>query len=87
MLHATEVIYLNLSIATCIENEKPRPWEPHKYPSKQAQDKNLAMLVDWIGQYDKRLDTFSRSVHESPFQSFKGKKTHIDENKKETLAM
>ena len=25
-----------------------RPWEPHKYPSKEAQDANLALLIGWI---------------------------------------
>ena len=80
MVEATEVIYLNLPIATCIDNAKSRPWEPHKYPSKQAQDNNLTMLVDWISQYDRRLDTFSKSVHDTLFQGFNGKKTRIAEN-------
>jgi adenylate kinase family enzyme len=81
MVNATEVIYLDLPIATCIDNAKSRPWEPHKYPSKQVQDQNLAMLVDWINQYNTRQDTFSKSAHESLFQGFNGKKTRIDENR------
>ncbi len=72
--HANELIFLNLPIDACIKNAKSRPWEPHKYQSKKAQDANLPMLLEWISQYNLRNDTFSRSAHESLFQSFKGKK-------------
>lgn len=33
---ATEMIFLNLPVAACVENAKSRPWEPHKYNSKEA---------------------------------------------------
>jgi adenylate kinase family enzyme len=46
--YSTEIIYLNLPIEQCIKNAKSRPWEPHKYASKEAQDANLNMLIDWI---------------------------------------
>lgn len=71
---AEEMIFLNLPVSACIENAKSRPWEPHKYESKEAQDANLAMLIDWISQYDSRTDTFSRVAHEELFEKFKGKK-------------
>lgn len=71
---ANEMIYLNLPVEDCIENAKQRPWEPHKYESKQAQDANLDMLLDWIRDYESRRDVFSRSAHESLYESFGGKK-------------
>ena len=77
---ASEVIFLNLPIESCIANAKSRPWEPHKYASKQAQDANLDMLIDWISAYDSRQDTFSRRAHEQLFEAFTGKKTLFTAN-------
>lgn len=77
---ANEVIFLNLPIETCLTNAKNRPWEPHKYPSQQAQDENLSMLLEWIADYDQRHDTFSRATHEALFDSFQGKKTMYTSN-------
>lgn len=75
---ATEIIFMNLPISQCIENARNRPWESHKYPSKEAQDKNLAMLIDWIQQYESRTDVFSYTSHLRFYESFDGPKTmHI----------
>ncbi|MCL1066383.1 shikimate kinase [Shewanella olleyana] len=76
-----EVIFLNLPISACIDNAKSRPWEPHKYASKQAQDENLTMLIDWISQYDSRSDTFSKVAHERLFEQFVGTKTMLTSNR------
>lgn len=78
--HATQVLFMNLPIEACVANARQRPWEPHKYPSKDAQDANLAMLIDWIRQYDARQDTFSRQAHEALYQAFTGTKSMLTEN-------
>ncbi len=78
--HASEIIYLNLPVADCIANAKNRPWEPHKYDSPEAQDANLAMLIDWIAQYPTRDDTFSQAAHRALFDGFLGKKTEYIAN-------
>ncbi len=65
--HASEVIFMNLSIEDCIENAKNRPWEKHKYESKLTQDKNLPMLLDWIKNYNNREDDFSFTSHNHVF--------------------
>lgn len=77
---ASEIIFLDLPVEACIANAKNRPWEAHKYESKQAQDANLDMLVDWIAQYPQRCDTFSRSSHEALFANYHGKKTRYISN-------
>ena len=74
---ATDVIFLDLPISQCITNAKNRPWESHKYSSKQAQDDNLAMLITWIEDYDTRIDTFSKDAHQKFYDTFKGTKKHI----------
>lgn len=78
--HADEIIFLNLPIDRCIANAKKRPWEPHKYDSKAAQDANLEMLLGWIAQYEERDDTFSLASHQALFDAFTGKKTMYQSN-------
>jgi adenylate kinase family enzyme len=78
--HADEIIFLNLPVDLCITNAKKRPWEPHKYASKEAQDANLTMLIDWISQYTERQDTFSKQAHQKFFTEYSGKKSMITDN-------
>ncbi|MFV0544224.1 MAG: AAA family ATPase [Marinicella pacifica] len=80
--HSNEIIFMNLSIEMCILNAKSRPWEPHKYKSKQAQDNNLNMLIDWISQYTNRDDTFSLLAHQNFYNNYSGKKRIISTNQK-----
>lgn len=72
--YATEVIFMNLPIEICISNAKKRPWESHKYESKEAQDANLEMLIDWISQYNQRTDACSEQSHRSLYEKFQGEK-------------
>ncbi|MBD2859515.1 AAA family ATPase [Spongiibacter sp. KMU-158] len=78
--HASEIIFMNLSVEDCIANAKRRPWEPHKYESKAAQDANLMMLLDWIAQYPERDDTFSLKAHQQFYEGFGGDKIVIAKN-------
>jgi adenylate kinase family enzyme len=77
---ATEMIYMDLSVSACIANARARPWEPQKYQSKQAQDANLAMLLEWIGEYETRDDTFSRAAHQKLYDRYSGNKRRITAN-------
>ena len=77
---ATEAIWMNLAIEDCVANAQARPWEPHKYASKEAQDSNLPMLIDWIRQYASRTDTFSLIAHRDFYNSFTGSKQTVTEN-------
>lgn len=81
---ADEVIFLNLPISTCITNAKNRPWEPHKYQSKEAQDANINMLIDWISNYTSRNDSFSKVAHEKLYNEFQGKKIMYESNEHRT---
>ena len=78
--YSSEIIYLNLPIELCIENARNRPWEPHKYDSKEAQDANLEMLVDWISQYSSRTDTFSEASHQALYAQYAGSKRMLISN-------
>ena len=74
---ANTAYFLDLPVALCVENAKKRPWEPHKYESKQAQDANLVMLIDWIKAYDTRQDSFSNTAHQALFDAFQGEKNRL----------
>ncbi|WP_226649239.1 AAA family ATPase [Microbulbifer variabilis] len=78
--HASEIIFMDLSIDQCIVNAKNRPWEPHKYESKEAQDSNLDMLINWIKEYKNRHDTFSYQSHLNFYNAFQKKKVIYNEN-------
>lgn len=77
-----EVIFMDLPISTCIANARNRPWESHKYVSKEAQDAKLDMLIEWISQYEQREDTFSRGSHLAIYESFEGKKIKHTSNER-----
>jgi len=75
-----ELIFLDLSVDDCVLHAQGRPWEPHKYASKAAQDANLEMLINWIREYPIRTDTCSRGAHLAVYESFSGKKTRITQS-------
>ena len=77
---ADELIFMDLPVDQCIANANNRPWEPHKYENKAAQDANLEMLTHWIKQYPVRDDVCSLGAHESLFASFKGTKNRHTKN-------
>ena len=78
---AEMAIFMNLPISKCQENARNRPWEPHKYDSKEAQDANLSMLLNWIEDYEQRADdSFSKTAHQRLFDEFNGEKVEVTDN-------
>lgn len=75
--HCTELIFLNPGSEACVQNCRTRPWEPHKYASKQAQDDKLGMLIGWVRSYETRVDACSLLSHQRLFAEFPGKKREI----------
>lgn len=72
--HATELVFLDPGVDACIANNRLRAWEPHKYPSKAAQDANLEFLQQWVRAYYTRDDEYSHRAHRALYDAFKGKK-------------
>lgn len=71
---AEQAIFLNLSITSCIDNCRNRPWESDKYQSLEQQNQNLDMLLEWVQQYPLRDDEFSLKAHQKLYDDFTGKK-------------
>ena len=78
--YCTEMIFLNPGVEACVRNCEARPWEPHKYPSPEAQDANLRMLVRWVRDYETREDEFSLREHRKLFDAHAGKKIEYRSN-------
>lgn len=73
-LHCTELVFLNPGLEACLVHKERRPWEPHKYATKEAQDAMLAKLQAWVAEYYERDDDWSCDAHRRIFDSFAGSK-------------
>ena len=73
--HCTELVFLNPGRETCLEHNRHRPWEPHKYASKQEQDAMLENLQAWVAGYYERQDQWSYHAHRKIFDAFTGCKS------------
>ena len=73
-LNCSELVFLNPGLDTCLQHNQSRPWESHKYESKQAQDAMLGNLRIWVRGYYSRDDNWSYQVHRNIFDSFSGSK-------------
>ncbi len=73
----SELVFMNPGSAACLANNALRPWEPHKYGSKQQQDSMLPFLQDWVRKYYERDDNCSYACHRRLFDSFNGVKREI----------
>ena len=78
--HCDKLIFLNPGIEACIRSCRSRPWEPHKYPSVEAQNQNLEMLIRWVREYETRDDEFSLRRHRQLFAQFDGEKVEYTDN-------
>jgi adenylate kinase family enzyme len=77
LARCTQLLFLNPGTDACVANARLRPWEPHKYASREAQDANLEMLVGWIRDYERRGDELSWSAHRALFDGFAGAKREL----------
>jgi adenylate kinase family enzyme len=75
--HCTELVFLNPGLDACLANCRRRPWEPHKYASKTAQDAMLPALLDWMRDYYARDDAWSYARHRRLFDAFTGSKREL----------
>lgn len=69
-----ELVFLEPGEEACLSNCRTRPWEPHKYPSKEKQDSNLAFLTAWVSAYYERDGELSLQGHRALFEAYQGPK-------------
>lgn len=68
------LILLDPGEAQCVENCSSRPWEPHKYGSREEQDERLDALIDWVRGYATRSGELSAAGHREVFDAYAGSK-------------
>lgn len=73
----TELVFMNPGLDTCLENNRRRPWEPHKYASMEAQQDKLAFLLEWVEGYYTRDDAMSYARHRRLFDGFAGTRREV----------
>lgn len=73
------LLFLNPGEGRCAANCQSRPWEPHKYPSKEEQDQRLSFLLSWVEEYYTRDGEMSLSAHTGCFRAYAGPKHELTE--------
>ena len=72
------LIFLNPGLESCTAHCLNRPWEPHKYASKQEQDANLQFLLSWVADYYTRDGPMSLGAHQTVFGKYPGRKVALE---------
>jgi adenylate kinase family enzyme len=71
------LIFLDPGLERCLANCRARPWEPHKYASKEEQDERLAFLLTWVADYYTRDGDLSLAGHQALYEAYDGPKEHL----------
>jgi adenylate kinase family enzyme len=74
-----ELIFLDPGLQRCLSNCRSRPWETHKYASREEQDTKLPFLLQWVADYYTREGDMSLAGHEALFQRYDGPKRWLAE--------
>ena len=75
--YATLLLFLEPGVDVCIANCRNRPWEPHKYESKEIQDQHLDALLTWVREYYSRDGDMSLAAHQALFDEYRGPKRKL----------
>lgn len=75
--YCSELVFMHPGLGVCLENNRRRPWEPHKYASMEAQQEKLPFLLGWVEGYYTREDAMSYACHRHLFDGFMGVKTEV----------
>jgi adenylate kinase family enzyme len=71
------LVFLDPGEEACLANCKARPWEPHKYASREEQDQRLAFLLGWVSAYYQRDDAMSHVRHRAIYEAYLGEKQRL----------
>jgi adenylate kinase family enzyme len=85
--YAPVLLFLEPGVAACQANCRSRPWEPHKYASKQEQDEKLAFLLEWVAAYYTRTGDLSLAAHRTLFDAYTGPKQQLTERPDPTFTL
>lgn len=72
------LVVLDPGCEQCLANCNSRPWEAHKYASKDEQDSKLEYLLQWVRAYYTRSDDMSLTAHRNVFDTYTGPKIWLN---------
>lgn len=73
------LLFLDPGVERCLAHCLARPWEPHKYASKEEQDQRLEPLLQWVREYPERAGELGRAAHLACFDGYDGPKQRLEE--------
>jgi hypothetical protein len=71
------LLFMDPGADACVANCQQRPWEPHKYASKDEQDARLEFLLSWVREYYTRAGDLSHGEHQALFDAYRGPKRRV----------
>jgi adenylate kinase family enzyme len=71
------LLFLEPGVEACLANCRNRPWEPHKYASREEQDQKLEFLLEWVAEYYSRTGSLSLADHQTLFDAYAGGKHRL----------
>lgn len=75
--HSPLLLFLEPGPEACLANCRSRPWEPHKYASKDEQDARLGFLLDWVRNYYVRDGDLSLAGHQRLIDRYEGPRRKV----------
>ena len=72
--HSPILLFMDPGVDACLANCRDRPWEPHKYSSKDEQQETQFLLSS-VRQYVSRDGDLSLTVHQELFDAYRGPKS------------
>ena len=77
LLRMPALLFVEPGLDICLANCRSRPWEPHKYKTKQGQDEMLEFLLRWVSEYYQRDGDQSLAAHRNLFEAYRGPKFEL----------
>ena len=77
LAYSPMLLYMDPGADACVANCRQRPWEPHKYASKDEQDARLEFLLSWVREYYTRAGDLSHAEHQALFDAYRGPKRRV----------
>jgi adenylate kinase family enzyme len=71
------LLFMDPGVDACLSNCRQRPWEPHKYRSKDQQDARLEFLMSWVRDYYTRSGDLSHAEHQALYDGYRGPKRRL----------
>jgi len=77
LAYSPMLLFMDPGVDVCVAHCRQRPWEPHKYASRDEQDARLEFLLSWVREYYTRAGDLSHREHQALFDAYRGAKRRL----------